>query len=112
MKFINHFSLALNKCPSPSNCCVIVVFILFKSRPESTAPNALSSELSVSQHAHTHQRELPAGFADTQFYLNTANTLPPNSWKFKAARSRTPLTHVACDKRPHFCIYASVCQCD
>lgn len=109
MKFINHFSIALNKCPSLNNCHVTVVFILLKSRPESTPPNVLSSELSVSQHTHTHKGELTAGLADTPFYLYTANRLPANSWKFKAARSQTMLTRVARDKNPHFCIYASVC---
>lgn len=109
MKFINRFSLALNKWPSLYNCCVRVVFILLKLRPESTAANAVSSELSVSQHTHTHKGELTAGLANTGVYLNTANALPANSWKFKAARSQTPLTRVACDKKPHFCISASVC---
>lgn len=54
---------------------------------------------------HTQERELTAGLAGTWFYLNRANALSANSWKFKAAGSRTLLTHVACDKKPHFCIY-------
>lgn len=63
----------------------------------------------ISAHTHTHKGELTAGLANTGVYLNTANALPANSWKFKAARSQTPLTRVACDKKPHFCISASVC---
>lgn len=61
---------------------------------------------------HTHKGELTADLANTGVYLNTANVLPANSWKFKAARSQTLLTHVACDKKPQFCISASVCQRD
>ena len=104
-KIISHFSLALNNCHLLNNCCLTVLFILLKSRPESTAPNAHSSELSVSQHAH--KRELTAGLASTWFYLNTARKLSANFWEFKAARSRSPLTHVACDKKPHF----HICAC-
>lgn len=107
MKFINHFSPALNKWPSLHNYCIRVVFIFLKLRPEPTAPNALSSEC-ISAHTQAHKGELTAGLADTGVYLSTANALPANSWKSKAARSQTPLTRVACDKKPHFCISASV----
>lgn len=69
-----------------------------------------STKCSVS--LHTHIKELTVGLADTRLYLNTANTLPADSWKFEAAGSQTLCTHVACDKKPHFCIYASVYQCD
>lgn len=59
--------------------------------------------------AHTHKGELTAGLASTGVYLNRANALPANSWKFKAARSQTLLTRVAGDKKAQFCISASVC---
>jgi len=96
MKFINHSSwpfteqLLCNSCLHP----VEVEISIYSTRCSFFRAACIS--------VHTHKRQLTASLADTQFYLNAANTLPANSWKFRAARSGTPLTRVVCDKSHSF----------
>lgn len=101
MKFINHSAFTEQ---------LLCKGCLYLAEAETrTYSTKCSFRVYLSTHTHTHKGELTAGLANTGVYLNTANALPANSWKFKAARSQTLLTRVACDKKPHFCISASVC---
>lgn len=76
-------------------------YLLSSSLQELEAGSAALNSVSLGLlRAHAHKEELTARLADTCFCLNIplANILPGLSWKFKAARSQTPLADTVCKK--------------